>query len=100
MGEMPKDCTGLELLNPEGNFEKHNCKWVNWKTRSKKAKRNKDTTIATFTLSTDHYNYLSKLAVMKSKETGKRYTLSQFIRELLERHAPNPKTHDMFGGKK
>src|SRR5690554_3271549 len=29
MGAMPKGCTGLELINMDADFCKHNCQWVN-----------------------------------------------------------------------
>lgn len=97
---MPEGCTGIDLLDPKANFQKFNCKWVNWGTRNKKKKKDNGRVICSFSIEKEYYEYLTKQVLMKSRELGKRYHFSDLVREVLEKTCPFPKTMDMFGGKK
>lgn len=38
----------------------------------------------------DYHQFLKRLAIEKSREAGEIYSVSQLIREIVEKHAPMP----------
>jgi hypothetical protein len=111
MGAMPEDCTGIELINPQADFCKLNCRWVGPTTRRKlseirqlggrrkrKAGEPYKSASITVKLEEQHLIYLKKLAGIRSQKLACRYSVNAMIRKCIEENMPYPKNMDMLGG--
>lgn len=107
MGAMPEYCTGIELINLNADFSKHNCKWVGNKTRRnlkempgnknrKVSTRIHDATAISMAISKKMLSNLKQIAFMREKETGIRCSVGQILRDLAEEKYPI-ETQSMFG---
>lgn len=101
MGPKPEDCDGIELINLDGNFCKANCRWVGPHNRrpgsempgNKKRleqKVYKSPTMVCIRIEKNYHDFLKCLAADKSAQTGKVYSVSRMMGEMLEQHAPMP----------
>lgn len=101
MGPKPDDCDGIELISLDRNFCKENCRWVGPHNRRplsempgnqrKEGKRTfKESTMVCIRVEKDYHQFLKRLAIEKSQEAGEIYSVSQLIREIVEKHAPMP----------
>nr|CDR35309.1 hypothetical protein CSEC_p0038 [Criblamydia sequanensis CRIB-18] len=101
MGPKPEDCDGIELISLDHDFCKANCRWVGPHNRrplsempgnkKKEGKRTfKESTMVCIRVEKDYHKFLKRLAIERSKETGEIYSVSQLIREIIEKNAPMP----------
>jgi hypothetical protein len=101
MGPKPEDCNGIELISFDRDFCKANCRWVGPHNRrplsempgnkNKEGKRTfKESTMVCIRVEKDYHKFLKRLAIERSRETGEIYSVSQLIREIVEKHAPMP----------
>lgn len=106
MGSRPEDCDGIELIDLDGNFCKTNCKWVGPHNRrpgsempgNKKRleqKVYKSPTMVCIRIEKNYHEFLKRLAADKSVQTGKIYSVSRMIGEMLEQHAPMPRQDNL-----
>lgn len=111
MGNCPDDCTGLELINMNGDFERLNCRWVgptsrrnlkdmpNQKnrTRTKKYKQPKRVVL---TLEKDYFEFIQRQAIEKSRENRRPISVAEMLKEVVFEQIPAPRQLDMFKKKK
>src|SRR5690606_110385 len=82
MGDIPEECTGLELINLDADFSKFNCRWVNKKTRrslsdmpnqSNKGRKRKyvNPRSVAVVLENNYFEFVQKMAISKSQEIGR-----------------------------
>lgn len=50
----------------------------------------KESTMVCIRVEKDYHQFLKRLAIEKSQEAGEIYSVSQLIREIVEKHAPMP----------
>jgi hypothetical protein len=106
MGYCPIECTGIELIDKNKGFSKENCKWVGhhnrkriykpkkeYKKRLKKFKNPKSINIR---LEKDHYDYIVRQAIEKSRQEGKRISTTEIIVDALENQFPYSKQKTLF----
>lgn len=109
MGNAPEGCTGLELIDMEADFCKHNCKWVNPRNRRdlkdmpnqknrSSVKRYKKPKKVTITMESEYFEFLQRQAIEKSRELQEPISCPEFIKMILLNNAPPPKQYDMFKG--
>lgn len=112
MGEMPTDCNALIRLDPKIHYCKHNCKWGfvrqgrprvgKEKPAGKvtKKKRLKDPHTLCMTIEKKHYEYIARMALLQSQESGKIIHPNDIIRDALVKAFPCPELYDLFGARK
>lgn len=112
MGKMPDNCNGLVRLDPNLDFIKINCKWAyvaqgRPRTGVEKTKKNpnrrrriKNPKTLCINIEQEHYDYIKKMAQMRSQETGEIVQPNDLIREGLQKQFPCPQLFDLFGGRK
>ncbi|MEM3714850.1 MAG: hypothetical protein QXF82_07885 [Nitrososphaeria archaeon] len=106
MGKMPTDCNGLVLSDKTKGYNKFNAKWGQVKSGKKTENRAKHKKPKNFiengmncclTINADHYAYIKRQAVMRSKQVGEVITTNELIREALVKAYPYAGQYDMFG---
>lgn len=108
MGEMPKNCNGLELIDFELPYCKLNCKWVfktgGRKTLEKKVEKVnrrasgiKNPKSICLVLENEQFEFIRRQAIARSSREGIIIEPNQLIREALQKAFPTPKQFDMFG---
>lgn len=62
----------------------------------------KESAVVCIRVEKEYHKFLKKLAAEKSKQKGESYSVSQLIRDIVEKHAPmlTLKQLDMFGEEK
>ena len=107
MGGMPEGCTGIELINMDADFCKHNCRWVspmnrrglkempNQKNRLTN-KRYRNPKRIVLTLEHEYFEFIQRQAIEKSMQKGKPISAPDFIKLILEEKCPAPKQMQMF----
>ena len=104
MGKCPEDCNAILRIDDSKDFFKLNCRWGfvgegRPKTRVvKKNKRKlmKNPYLITVRIEKDYVDFLKNQAIHKSLENKKVYTLSDIIKDALNKFCPAPKQIDMF----
>lgn len=112
MGEMPPNCNALIRIDKKVHYCKHNCKWgfaaqgrprVSEERPPKKVttrKRIKNPKTICVNLEQKHYEYIQKMAIMQTTQTGAIVQANDLIREALVKAYPCPELYDLFGGHK
>lgn len=101
MGPRPEDCDGIELIDLDGDFCKANCRWVGphnrrscsempGNTKRLQEKVYKSPTMVCIRIEKNYHEFLKRLAAEKSDKTGKIYSVSRMIGEMLEQEASMP----------
>lgn len=111
MGECPEDCTGIDLIDINKDFCKHNCRWVNAFSRrrlkdmpNQKNKRSNSTYDKpkrfTITVEQDYFDYIQRQAIEKSRQLKQPISAVSLIKMVLNEAIPMPKQLEMFNQKK
>lgn len=106
---MPLSSDGLVLHDKSKGYQKYNCIWgkvprgpAPGKAHEGKGRRKvieKPIQIC-FSLNKEHYDYIKRMAIMKTSEQGEIVTANDMMREALVKAFPCPTQVDMFGNKK
>jgi len=107
VGYAPRGCVGLELINLNADYTKHNVKWVRPSQRRplkempgqknrKKWGKIKEPKRLTITIEDSYFNWLKKQALVKSLQTNTIITVPELIRDILNDHAPMPSQLEFF----
>ena len=111
MGKMPENCNGIELLNPEADFCKLNCRWGKKKSgrnslgkkivKSKHPKTKlKNPKQVCLWIEKEQLDFIKRQALQKSLESGVLIESNELIRQALIKAFPAPSQFDMFGSRK
>lgn len=112
MGEMPEGANALIRIDKTLHYCKHNCKWgfvsqgrprvANPRPPGKvtKKKRIKKPKTLCITLEQEHYDYIHKMALVKTQQDGELVHPNDLIREALVKAFPCPEIYDLFGNRK
>ena len=106
MGHCPIECTGIELKDKSKPFSKENCKWVGHHNRKriykpkkeykKRVKKFSNPKSINIRIEKDHYDYIVRQAIEKSRQEGKRVSTTELIVDALERAFPYSKQKTLF----
>lgn len=110
MKKMPEGCNTIIRLDPNLDFSKQNCKWgyvaigrprkpSKAKTKVSRKRRIKNPYLLGCTIERDLFDYIKRVAIQKSAQTGVNIEANDLIREALSKAFPILCQTDIFGDK-